>query len=151
MSDIRVLLSEENDRLIDELTTLRAVNDALSEQMMTMIDNAGKVAALRAENERLRAALEEHKKAKPDWYWRDLDPDDAGDTIGEALRFMPDNVVCAIRSSFVGPTFFAARVPVLDPESDDTEELCADNEADCLLLVKDRLKARAALAGGQHE
>ena len=30
----------------EELTTLRAVNDALSEQMMTMIDNAGKVAEL---------------------------------------------------------------------------------------------------------
>lgn len=40
-----------------EITALRAVNDALSEQMMTMIDNAGKVAALRAEVERLRAAL----------------------------------------------------------------------------------------------
>lgn len=41
-----------------ESTTLRAVNDALSEQMMTMIDNAAKVAELRAENGRLREALE---------------------------------------------------------------------------------------------
>lgn len=41
-----------------EITTLRAVNDALSEQMMTMIDNAAKVAELRAENGRLREALE---------------------------------------------------------------------------------------------
>lgn len=37
-----------------EITALRAVNDALSEHMMTMIDNASKVATLRAEKERLK-------------------------------------------------------------------------------------------------
>lgn len=42
-----------------EITALRAVNDALSEHMMTMIDNASKVATLRAEIDRLRAALRE--------------------------------------------------------------------------------------------
>lgn len=42
-----------------EITALRAVNDALSEQMMTMIDNAGKVAALRAEVERLTKRVQE--------------------------------------------------------------------------------------------
>lgn len=93
--------------------------------------------------EKLRAALA--KTHEPDWFWRDLDPDDSGDTIGEALRYMPDGCVCAISSSYKGPSFFAARVPVLDLESDDTEEICTKTEAECLSAVKERMAARAAL------
>jgi len=43
-----------------EAEALRATNDALKDQIATMIDNAGKVAALRAENARLREVLEEY-------------------------------------------------------------------------------------------
>lgn len=44
--------------LSTEINALRATNDALKEQIATMIDNAGKVATLRAENARMRETLE---------------------------------------------------------------------------------------------
>lgn len=84
-------------------------------------------------------------KSEPDWFWRDLDPDDSGDSTHEALRFVPSGTVCCISSSYIGPTFFAARVPVLDRESDDEEVLQANTQENCILLVRERLKALDAL------
>ena len=83
-----------------------------------------------------------------DWYWRDLDPDDSGQTINEAIHMMGEGVVCAVSSSFKGPSFFAAIVPVLDLESDDTEELAADTHEECVQMVRARYAALAALKGG---
>lgn len=87
----------------------------------------------------LEAAEKAARKAAPDWYWRHFDPDDAGDSIHEALRHVGEGVVCHIGSSYVGPSFFAAMVPVLDLESDDTEEIAADTEEECLRLVKEHM------------
>ena len=89
-------------------------------------------------------------KAEPDWYWRQIDPDDAGDSINEALRFVGEGVVCHLGSSYVGPSFFAAMVPVLDLESDDTEEITADTEDECVRLVKERYAALKALSSNQE-
>lgn len=93
----------------------------------------------------------EHKESEPDWFWRDLDPDDSGHTISEALSHVPHGVVCAIHSSYAGPSFFAAVVPVLDPESDNTEEIRADTEDECVAAVKERFAARAALSAQKEE
>jgi hypothetical protein len=105
--------------------------------------------SLYAEIDRLRAEVERLKSdrasAEPDWFWRDFDPDDSGDTVEEALRHMPQGVVCHIRSSYIGPSFFAATVPVLDADSDDQEYIRADTEDECRALVRARWKARAAL------
>lgn len=104
------------------------------------------IAKLQAEIERLTKRVEE-----PDWFWRELDPDDSGVTIEEALRHVGEGLVCAINSSFRGPVFFAAVVPVLDPESDDTEVIQAKTEADCKLAVIARLKAHAAMNQAEGE
>jgi hypothetical protein len=84
-------------------------------------------AALEAVMPMIRAeVLEEQRKRftdphAADWYWRDLDPDDSGDSISEAIYITGEGVVCHVRPSFMGPSFFAAIVPVLDTESNDTE------------------------------
>lgn len=46
--------------------TLRATNDALKDQVATMIDNAARVASLRAQNAALREALEPFAGIKAD-------------------------------------------------------------------------------------
>jgi hypothetical protein len=94
---------------------------------------ADEITRLRAEVERLKS---DRASAEPDWFWRDLDPDDSGDTVEEALRHMPQGVVCHIRSSYIGPSFFAATVPVLDADSDDQEYIRADTEDECRALVR---------------
>lgn len=85
------------------------------------------------------------KEQKPDWYWRHLDPDDAGDSIREALRHTGEGVVCHVGSSYAGPSFFAAIVPILDPESDETQEITADTEEECLALVKRHMELHRAM------
>jgi hypothetical protein len=99
----------------------------------------------------LEAAEAVRLKAEPDWYWRQIDPDDAGDSINEALRFVGEGLVCHLGSSYVGPSFFAAMVPVLDLESDDTEEITADTEDECVRLVKERYAALKALSSNQED
>ncbi len=138
----------------DDITRLKAEVDRLRaggcarDQSTTQY--CAEAARLAEENERLRAALKKRdmeldrvRSAEPDWFWRDLDPDDSGETINEALRHVGEGVVCCINSSYRGPSFFAAVVPVLDAESDDTEEIRADTEAECLLKVRQRMEARA--------
>jgi hypothetical protein len=90
-----------------------------------------------------RRSLRDPQRA--DWYWRDLDPDDCGYCVNDAITMMGEGVVCHVRSSFIGPDFFAAIVPVLDKESDDTEELIAETAEECARLVQERYAAiRAA-------
>jgi hypothetical protein len=108
-------------------------------------------AALEAIAPAIRAeALEEERKRfkdprAADWYWRDLDPDDSGYSINEAIHMMGEGVVCHVRSSFTGPDFFAAIVPVLDADSDDTEEIVADTADECVMLVQERYAAIRAM------
>jgi hypothetical protein len=85
-----------------------------------------------------------------DWFWRDLDPDDCGDTPGEAInRSMQGNfTVCHIRSSFSGPSKFCFTAPVLDPGSDDEECLCFDTQEEAIAAAKERRAALAKLDGG---
>jgi hypothetical protein len=130
---------------LHELKVWLLKNDLDMKMPAGMIDPeeaADEIDRLRAEVERLKS---DRASAEPDWFWRDLDPDDSGDTVEEALRHMPQGVVCHIRSSYIGPSFFAATAPVLDADSDDQEYIRADTEEECRALVRARWKARAAL------
>ena len=93
------------------------------------------------------AHIRELKSREPDWWWRDLDPDESGDTPHEALRNLPDFTVSHLRSSYTGPDKFAVRVPVLDDESDDDEVLLFDTEQEALDASKQRYAALAAKEG----
>ena len=121
--------------------------NAMHAQALHMADTLGRI------EKRLEAAgidvscgpeiavgrLIERLQSKPTWFWRQLDPDEAGGSIHEALRFVPDFVVCHLGASISAGSFFAARVPVLDRESDDTEELTAETEDECRALVQQRI------------
>ena len=111
---------------------------------------ADEIEKLRRERDEARAALNAITKRSndpqaADWYWCDLDLDECGDSIHEALRDVGSGVVCAISSSFKGPSFFAAVVPTLSVDDDDTEELIADTQEECVRLVKERFAAIRAL------
>lgn len=82
-----------------------------------------------------------------DWFWRQMDPDDAGDNVHEALRHVPDFVVCHIGASYSAGSFFAARVKTLSDDDDDTEEFIAETEQECIRLVADRRAMLAAKEG----
>jgi hypothetical protein len=88
-----------------------------------------------------QAEIERLKNIEPDWWWRDLDPDDSGDTPHEALRNVRDYVVCHLRSSHTGIDKFAVRVPTLDPDNDDDEVLMFDTEQEALAASRERLAA----------
>lgn len=92
------------------------------------------------------AAPAEAAEPEPDWWWRDLEPDDSGDSPHEALSLVPDLCVCLLRSSYTGPTKFAFRAPRLDPDTDDTEVLLFDTEAEALAAAKTRAEQLATLA-----
>jgi hypothetical protein len=129
---------------LHELKVWLLKNDLDMKMPAGMIDPeeaADEIDRLRAEVERLKS---DRASAEPDWFWRDLDPDDSGDTVEQALRHMPQGVVCHIHSSYIGPSFFAATVPVLDADSDDQEHIRADTEEECRALV------RAALTPSQE-
>ena len=81
----------------------------------------------------------------PDWWWRDLDPDDAGETPGEAIRNMPAGTVCFLRSSFMGPEKYAVEVPIPHPEIDDTETLVFETEEEALAAAKKRFAEQERL------
>ncbi|MBL8575031.1 MAG: hypothetical protein JNM13_15255 [Hyphomicrobiaceae bacterium] len=78
------------------------------------------------------------KPADADWYWRWLDPDDAGSTMHEALRHVPDGLVCHLGASYHAPSVFAARVPV-GGGSDETTEIVGGTEADCRRMVEEHM------------
>jgi hypothetical protein len=143
---------------------IRALLDALDaaererDEAKWLVDvGAGEMALLDLEVEKTKRERDEAREALQaiaqrasdpqgaDWYWRDLEPDECGDSIHEALRYVGEGVVCSISSSFIGPKFFAAVVPTLNAEADDTEELIADTQDECVRLVKERQAAIRAL------
>lgn len=89
--------------------------------------------------------------SEPDWWWRDFDPEDSGDSPHEALRNVPDFCVCLLRSSYNGPDKFAFRSPTLNPDDDDDEVILFDTEHEALAAAKERaeaMKDAAPTAGG---
>lgn len=93
----------------------------------------------RIKAEAVKEAMADFSKA--DWFWRDLDPDDCGDTPDEAINagMVGRFTVCLIRSAFTGPDRFCFISPVLDPESDDEECLCFRTEDEAIAAVEERL------------
>lgn len=102
----------------------------------------------RMKREAVKEALSDFEKA--DWFWRELDPDDCGDTPDGAINrgMVGRFTVCHIRSSFKGPDRFCFIAPVLDPESDDEECLCFETEDEAIAAAKER---RAILAAAGEE
>jgi len=109
---------------------------------LTAADAAAALDRIKAEA--VREALSDFTKA--DWFWRDLDPDDCGDTPDEAINagMVGRFAVCHIRSSFTGPDRFCFIAPVLDPESDDEECLCFATEEEAIAAAKERHSILAA-------
>lgn len=95
----------------------------------------------------LREQLNAVKNAEPDWWWRDLDPDDSGQDPGEAINNWPVGTVHLLRSSFQGPEKYAVEVPIPHPEYDDTETLLFDTEEEAKAVAKERLAALSRLGG----
>lgn len=97
---------------------------------------------------RLGAVLNEHT-VEPDWWYRDLDPDECGYSPHEALRWTRDYRVDMLHSSYRGPTKFAFRAPVIgDPDED--EVLLFDTEAEALAAAEERYAA-LQMKGGDHD
>lgn len=93
----------------------------------------------------LGAVLNEHT-AEPNWWYRDLDPDEYGYSPHAALRWMPDYCVALLHSSHRGPTKFAFRAPAIgDPDED--EVLLFDTEAEALAAAEERRAALKAHEG----
>lgn len=84
---------------------------------------------------------------RADWYWRELDPDDCGDTPSEAIHsgMIGDFCVCKIASSFTGPVRYGFNAPVLDPESNDNEFLHFRTEQEAIDAAKERQAALRAI------
>lgn len=101
-------------------------------------DPDGSAALNRIKAEAVKEAFSDFTKA--DWFWRDLDPDDSGDTPDEAINrgMVGRFTVCHIRSSFTGPDRFCFIAPVLDPESDDEECLCFETEDEAIAAARER-------------
>ena len=74
---------------------------------------------------------------EPDWWWRHLDPDDAGDSPGEALRHVPDYCACHLGTSLSLGDVWAVRVPTLS-DDDDTEVLQFETEDAAMAAAKER-------------
>ena len=123
--------------------TLTLVLDAARLIMEATDENSGPLyTAIRRELDSMH-----HESQEPDWWWRDLDPDDAGDTPHEALRNVPDYTVCALSSSYVGPSMFAVRVPT-SSDDDETEVLLFDTEAEALKAARSRAARHEGKAHG---
>lgn len=130
-------------RLIAAAPSLRDTVAALADLADAQ---AQEIAKLRAENERLSGKASDGERFDAaDWFWRDMDPDDNGDSAHEAIVMMPEYCVCCVNSSFTGPTRFAFRAPVLDAESDDTEILHFATKDEALEAASKRMASRAAL------
>lgn len=99
----------------------------------------------RIKAEAVKEAFSDFTKA--DWFWRDLDPDDSGDTPDEAINrgMVGRFTVCHIRSSFTGPDRFCFIAPVLDPESDEEGCLCFATQEEAIAAAKERRTILAAV------
>ena len=116
-----------------------------------MTDADARAALDRIKAEAVKEALSDFAKA--DWFWRDLDPDDCGDTPEEAINFgmIGQFTVCHIRSSFTGPDRFCFIAPVLDPESDEEECLCFATQEEAIAAAKERRTILAAVKEAGNE
>lgn len=125
---------EDRDRLLAEIPA--APLDALT------LERAARV--LEADADRFDRA---------DWYWRELDPDDCGDTPSEAIHrgMIGDFCVCKIASSFTGPVRYGFNSPVLDPESSDSEFLHFGTEQEAIDAAKERKAALRAIVEARHD
>ena len=140
-------ISRENAAVIAAAPALRDTVAALADLAEAQ---AQEIAKLRAENERLGGKVSDGERFDAaDWFWRDMDPDDNGDSAHEAICMMPEYCVCCVNSSFTGPTRFAFRAPVLDAESDDTEILHFATKDEALEAASKRMASGAALGDTQ--
>ncbi|MDM7852330.1 hypothetical protein [Pseudochrobactrum kiredjianiae] len=77
-----------------------------------------------------------------DWFYRDNDPDDNGDTAYEAIVNHPEYSVHLVHSSYRGDSRFVFRAPTLnqDDDDDDDETLNFATEEEAMAAVIERKK-----------
>lgn len=107
----------------------------------TFAEGAATIAQLRAE-----AALAKVREAEPDYWYRNYDPDESGDSPYNALTDVPDLCVCLLHSSYVGPSKYAFRAQTLSMNDDDDEVLLFDTEDEALAAANQRAQDLKALA-----
>ena len=72
----------------------------------------------------MRAARssEEDQSAEPDWFWCDIDPDEAGYSAYEAMFYHRGRLVpVELHSSYVGPDLWGVMAPALPDGDDDSD------------------------------
>lgn len=86
-----------------------------------------------------------------DLYWADGNEESGSDSLEGALDCYDIGEIQGFSSAFWGPNFFAARVPVLNAEGEDTgdtEIVTAETSEACQRLVDERMSAGVAAKGG---
>ncbi|WP_374828717.1 hypothetical protein [Paenochrobactrum pullorum] len=83
--------------------------------------------------------------ANADWYYRDNDPDDNGDTAYEAIVNHPEYSIHLVHSSYRGDSRYVFRAPTLDPSDDDDEVLNFETEEEAIAAATERKEAIASL------
>lgn len=126
-------------------------DEAEAEDIRARTPADARAALDRIKRDAVKEALSDFSKA--DWFWRDLDPDDCGDTPNEAINagIIGCFTVCHIRSSFTGPDRFCFIAPVLDPESDEEECLCFATQEEAIAAAKERRTILAAVKEAGNE
>ncbi len=84
-----------------------------------------------------------------DWFYRDIDPDDNGDTPHESITHHPEFSVHLVHSSFRGASRYVFRAPTLDPSDDDDEVLDFETEEEAIAAAHERKVAIDALSASQ--
>lgn len=64
-----------------------------------------------------------------DWFYRDIDPDDSGDTAYEAIVNQPEYSVHLIHSSYRGDSRYAFRAPTPNQNDDEALHFATETEA----------------------
>ncbi|MBX8803369.1 hypothetical protein HBA92_21845 [Ochrobactrum sp. MR28] len=80
-----------------------------------------------------------------DWFYRDIDPDDSGDTAYEAIVNQPAYSVHLVHSSFRGESRFVFRAPTLNQDDDEDETLNFATEEEAITASIARKEAIEAL------
>ncbi|WP_374831061.1 hypothetical protein [Paenochrobactrum pullorum] len=83
--------------------------------------------------------------ANADWFYRDNDPDDNGDTAYEAIVNHPEYSIHLVHSSYRGDSRYVFRAPTLDPSDDDDEVLTFETEEEAIAAATKRKEAIASL------
>lgn len=92
------------------------------------------------------AELVQESFTNADWFYRDNDPDDNGDTPYEALSHHPEYSVHLVHSSFRGDSRYVFRAPTLDQIDDDDEVLDFETEEEAIAAAQDRKTTIDALS-----